>query len=49
MEGLRAKEQDDVRKAALLELHAEEIDALLTLLRNGVSSGMVRADCRLIA
>ena len=37
---LVAQEEADARKAALLEAQAEEVDALLGLLRNGVTSGM---------
>ena len=37
---LRNKEAEDVARAGMIEMHAEEIDALLALLRNGVSSGM---------
>lgn len=39
-QGLREKEAEDVARAQLLEVHAEEVDALLGLLRNGVGSGM---------
>ena len=37
---LRHKEAEDVARAGMIEMHAEEIDALLALLRNGVSGGM---------
>ena len=37
---LRSKEAEDVAKAGLIEGHAAQIDALLQLLRNGISSGM---------
>ena len=37
---LIVKEQEDVGKATLIEMHTAEVDALLGLLRNGVVSGM---------
>ena len=40
VQGLRAKEEEDVSKAGLIEMHSAEVDALLGLLRNGLASSM---------